>query len=290
MTTDLARKGRVRASIVAALIALVAIPAGIAGPVAAAPDSASSPVDKYVALGDSVAAGQGGGDYVDAWLRSPAGYPALLDAQPKVSLLRNAACTGATITDVTANQLGQVNRGTTLVTVTVGANGVDLQRLYAACASGQTPVECGAALNDAATYLNSGQVPAQLGALIAGIDDRSPRATIVVTGYPVPFASGLSAVADSVNQLVELLNTQLALTALTAATPTWTSCGPRSSSERIVSAGRWFRHTSAPIPPTRSRSSTPPRMDTSSTATPFSQPSVEPRAIRETQRQRALLA
>lgn len=219
MTTDLARKGRVRASIVVALIALVAIPAGIAGPVAAAPDSASSPVDKYVALGDSVAAGQGGGDYVDACLRSPAGYPALLDAQPKVSLLRNAACTGATITDVTVNQLGQVNRGTTLVTVTVGANGVDLQRLYAACASGQTPVECGAALNDAATYLNSGQVPAQLGALIAGIDDRSPRATIVVTGYPVPFASGLSAVADSVNQLVELLNTQLALTALTAATP-----------------------------------------------------------------------
>ena len=79
----------------------MAIPVGIAGPVAAAPDS--SPVDKYVALGDSVAAGQGGGDYVDACLRSPAGYPALLDAQPKVSLLRNAACTGATITDVTAN-------------------------------------------------------------------------------------------------------------------------------------------------------------------------------------------
>src|SRR4029453_3518359 len=93
----------------------------------------------------------------------------------------------------------------------------NLQGLYAACVSGQTPVECAAALNDAATYLNSGQVPAQLGALIAAIDDRSPRATIVVTGYPVPFASGISPVADSVNQLVELLNTQLALTALTAA-------------------------------------------------------------------------
>lgn len=216
MTADLARKGRVRAGIIAAFIALVAIPAGIAGPVAAAPDS--SPVDKYVALGDSVAAGQGGGDYIDACLRSPAGYPALLDAQPKVSLVRNAACTGATLTDVTADQLGQVNRGTTLVTVTVGANGVNLQGLYAACASGQTPVECAAALNSAALYLNSGQVPAQLGALIAGIDDRSPRATIVVTGYPVPFASGLSSVADSVNQLVELLNTQLVLTAINAAT------------------------------------------------------------------------
>ncbi|MBM7831656.1 lysophospholipase L1-like esterase [Agromyces cerinus] len=216
MTADLARKRRVRATIVAALIALVAIPVGIAGPVAAAPGS-SSPVDKYVALGDSVAAGQGGGSYLDACLRSPAGYPALLDAQPKLNLLRNAACTGATITDVTANQLSQVNRGTTLVTVTVGANGVDLQGLYAACASGQTPVACAEAVNDAANYLNSGEVPAQLGALIAGIDARSPRATIVVTGYPVPFAPGLSPVADNVNQLVELLNTQLALTALTAA-------------------------------------------------------------------------
>ncbi|KRC59155.1 hypothetical protein ASE14_15365 [Agromyces sp. Root81] len=215
MTADLARKSRVRATIVAALIALVAIPAGIAGPVAAAPGS-SSPVDKYVALGDSVAAGQGGGGYLDACLRSPAGYPALLDAQPKTNLLRNAACTGATITDVTANQLAQVNRGTTLVTVTVGANGVDLQRLYASCASGQTPVECAAALNDAATYLNSGQVPAQLGALITDIEGRSPNATIVVTGYPVPFAPGISAVADNVNQLVELLNTQLGLTALTS--------------------------------------------------------------------------
>ena len=219
MTSDPSRKGRVRASIVAAFIALVAIPVGIAGPVAAAPDSSSSPVDKYVALGDSVAAGQGGGDYLDACLRSPAGYPALLDAQPKVSLLRNAACTGATIMDVTANQLGQVNRGTTLVTVTVGANGVDLQRLYAACASGLTPALCLDALNDAAFYLNSGQVPSELGALIAAIDSRSPRATIVVTGYPVPFAPGISLVADNVNQLVELLNTQLALTALTAATP-----------------------------------------------------------------------
>src|SRR5687768_14924690 len=128
MSADPTRRRRVLTPILAALIALVAIPVGIAGPVAAAPDSSSSSqVEKYVALGDSVAAGQGGGNYLDACLRSPAGYPALLDAQPKVNLLRNAACTGATITDVTANQLGQVNRGTTLVTVTVGANGVNLQ-------------------------------------------------------------------------------------------------------------------------------------------------------------------
>ena len=214
MTVLLARKGRVRASIVAAFIALAAIPFGVAGPVAAAPDS--SPVEKYVALGDSIAAGQGGGGYVDACLRSPAGYPALLDVEPKLNLLRNAACTGATIEQVAATQLAQVNRGTTLVTVTVGANGVNLPALTAACASGLTPVECAAALNAAAAYLASGDVPAQLGSLLAGIGDRAPRATVVVTGYPVPFLPG-APTTDAVNQLAEVLNMQLAGTALAAA-------------------------------------------------------------------------
>ena len=83
MTAQLARKGRVRASIAAAFIALVVALVGISGPVAAVPGA--SPVSKYVALGDSVAAGQGGGDYVDACLRSPAGYPELLNAEPNVA-------------------------------------------------------------------------------------------------------------------------------------------------------------------------------------------------------------
>lgn len=214
MTAPSARKGRVRASIFAALIAFVAVLGGIAGPAAAAPGA--SPVSKYVALGDSVAAGQGGGDYVDACLRSPAGYPELLNAEPKVSLLRNAACTGATITDVATSQLAQINRGTTLVTLTVGANGVNLPALYAACVSGTTPAACNDAVQDASEYLNSGQIPAQLGELLAMIGSRSPNATIVVTGYPVPFAEEYSPLTDNVNQLVDILNTQLGLTALTA--------------------------------------------------------------------------
>ena len=143
------------------------------------------------------------------------------------------------------------------------------------------------ALNDAAFYLNSGQVPAELGALIAAIDSRSPRATIVVTGYPVPFAPGISLVTDNVNQLVELLNTQLALTALTGATPgvdvVWAPV--EFGAHRVC--GDCPRPTSAPIPTTRSRSSTPPRMATSSIATPCSQPSVEPpRRPRDTSERR----
>jgi lysophospholipase L1-like esterase len=217
MTAVFARKGRATASIVAAIIALVAIPAGIAGPVAAAPDSSSSPVEKYVALGDSVAAGQGGGGYVDACLRSPAGYPALLDAEPKVNLLRNAACTGASISDVIASQLQQVNRGTTLVTVTVGANNVDLPAIYAACVSGLPTPECVAALVEAETYLLSGQLQTELGALLTSISARAPNAQIVVTGYPIPFAPGLSEITDIVNSLVAGLNTALSSTVAGAA-------------------------------------------------------------------------
>jgi lysophospholipase L1-like esterase len=125
MTAVPAWKGRVTGIAAAAIIALVAIPAGIAGPAAAAPPSSpssSSTVAKYVALGDSVAAGQGAGGYVDACLRSPSGYPALLDAAPRTNLLRNSSCSGATIADVAADQLSEVNRGTSLVTLTVGAN------------------------------------------------------------------------------------------------------------------------------------------------------------------------
>jgi hypothetical protein len=100
--------------------------------------------------------------------------------------------------------------------VTVGANGVNLPALTAACVSGQTPVACALAINAATAYLNSGEVPAQLGALLAGIADRSPRATVVVTGYPIPFVPG-APTTDAVNQLAEALNTQLGGTALAAA-------------------------------------------------------------------------
>ena len=109
--------GKGRAIAVAAIIALFAIPVGVAGPAVAAPPP---PVAKYVALGDSYAAGQGTGVYLNVCLQSPLGYPGLLDAEPRVNLLRNAACTGADFDDVDM-QLSQLNRGTTLVTLTVGS-------------------------------------------------------------------------------------------------------------------------------------------------------------------------
>ena len=82
----------------------------------------------------------------------------------------------------------------------------------------------------------------------------------MVTGYPVPFAPGISLVTDNVNQLVELLNTQLALTALTAATPDVDVGGPRSSSRASCRRGvpPTYLGTNPNDPVT---SSTPLRMD-----------------------------
>lgn len=208
MTAVHAWKGRVTGIAAAAIIALVAIPAGIAGPAAAAPPSppSSSSVAKYVALGDSVAAGQGAGGYIDTCLRSPNGYPALLDAAPRMNLLRNPSCSGATIADVAAGQLSEVNRGTTLVTLTVGANEVDLPGILAACSTAQPTLECADAVQAAQEYLASGQLSIDLAGLIAMLAGRSPGAEILVTGYAIPFQPGLQPLTDQVNALTWAMN------------------------------------------------------------------------------------
>ena len=200
--------GKGRAIVVAAVIALFAIPVGVAGPAVAAPPP---PVAKYVSLGDSYAAGQGAGSYVDACLRSPLGYPGLLDSEPRINLLRNPSCTGADFDDVDG-QLAQINRGTTLVTLTVGANGLDLPGLLAACFPDPNTVPCFTALGAANTYLATVLGP-ELGETLAAISSRSPNARIVVTGYPLPLAPG---VADGVNLGVQTMNQVLAATVAAA--------------------------------------------------------------------------
>ena len=88
------RRSRVGGSTAAAIVALVAV-FGVAAPANAQPP-ATLIARKYVALGDSYAAGQGAGVPLDACLRSTAAYPVLLDAEPRTNLLRQASCSGDT--------------------------------------------------------------------------------------------------------------------------------------------------------------------------------------------------
>lgn len=79
----------------------------------------------YVALGDSYSSGVGSGAYDSGsgdCKRTNRAYPALWAAANSPSSFAFAACSGARTGDVTGSQLGAVNSGTDLVSITVGGN------------------------------------------------------------------------------------------------------------------------------------------------------------------------
>jgi lysophospholipase L1-like esterase len=162
----------------------------IVGALPAAADTVG--IGQYVALGDSYAAGQGGSlAYDNKCLRSPNGYPALLDAENQIHLRANAACTGATTSDVAEEQLSALKQGTRLVTLTVGAADLGLSRVLAACTAG-TPAQCEQARGLADLLLpaecgDESELGRRLGNLYADVAEAAPNALIVATGYPLLF-------------------------------------------------------------------------------------------------------
>ncbi|HEY6684834.1 MAG TPA: SGNH/GDSL hydrolase family protein [Propionibacteriaceae bacterium] len=170
--------------------------AGLAGILTVALPAAADTVGigQYVALGDSYAAGQGGSlAYDNNCLQSPNGYPALLDAENQIHLRGNAACTGATTSDVAEEQLSALKQGTRLVTLTVGAADLGLSEVLAACtAVPPTPTECQTEINRALALLvvppgGESVLGGRLTDLYAEVADAAPNALIVVTGYPLLF-------------------------------------------------------------------------------------------------------
>jgi len=193
---------RLLSSVLAVVLTVSAVVAAGGIPASAAP---TAPVNKYVALGDSYAAGQGGGGYTDSCLQSPNGYPALLDAVKGTNLLRNVSCSSATTIDVTATQLSALNRGTTLVTLTVGGNDLNVAGVAAACASADT-VACGTAISAAGALLGSGELAGRLAATVAQVAVAAPNARVVVTGYPLLFAPSSNVLIGQVNGATVVLN------------------------------------------------------------------------------------
>lgn len=205
-----------RGALTAALIALL-LPLGVATAASAAPPEIPV-VAKYIAVGDSIAAGVGAGDYKanDGCFRTTAGYPELLDDVSRINLVKNAACSGATVIGVTTDQVKALNRGTTLVTITAGANGLNLPVLLAACAAGIDREPCLAAISAATTYRTQ-VLPGELTTLIHAVAQEAPLARIVVTGYPVPFSPGLDPIWDAANLHATALNLTIATTVSAAA-------------------------------------------------------------------------
>jgi lysophospholipase L1-like esterase len=209
-------RGRFVARLVTILIALAGFVTVGVLPAAAS----NSGTVQYVALGDSYAAGQGGGDYLNACLQSLNGYPYLLEHKKRIDLRANAACTGASTSQVISTQLPALNQDTRLVTLTVGAADLNLSGVLAACTA-VPPVRCPEAINVALGQL--ALLGGSLSNLYAVVADAAPNALIVVTGYPYLFeivpGDPTAAIKGQINSAITLLNRtiQHAVTAAQAA-------------------------------------------------------------------------
>jgi lysophospholipase L1-like esterase len=162
--------------------------------VAAPPGPALAAADtRYVALGDSYAAGVGAtpDPATGACRRSDSSYPALWAARNSPASFTNVACSGATSGEVVAKQVRTVARDTSLVTITVGGNDTGFGPVLATCSTAPDDETCFRAIRAgerAARFV----APGGLISTIVGVRLQAPDATILVLGYPRLFEPGAS--------------------------------------------------------------------------------------------------
>jgi lysophospholipase L1-like esterase len=201
-------------------LAALALVAGFtAAPASAGRTARTAPV--YIALGDSYAAGTGGGAYI----APPAGLPAgCLQTAAAYPVVRGAAlnlgCFGATTEDV-IKVAGLYESGlatASAITVTVGGNDVDTGQVAVACTASPSSAACSSALYNS-REVKMRELPAKIKAMVKTIKDKAPNARIVLTGYPRLFtvSAGLTAeqalAAKSMNSAADLLNDTIAYSA-----------------------------------------------------------------------------
>ena len=178
-------------------------------PAQAAPGGQGSASEKasYAALGDSFAAGVGGGGELIPCLTSPNSYASDLADDPSRSQHSSLrGCVGATVDGFVATQLAGLDLRTKLVTLTVGANDLGLEAVTAACLFGSFE-ECQMAVQTALAALP--QLESDLVASLAAVREAAPKATIAVTGYPLLLDSSVPQ-AGFVNAGIVALNGAIA--------------------------------------------------------------------------------
>jgi len=141
---------------------------------------------RYVALGDSYAAGFGGGDEKGKCRMSPAAYPTVFAQKSGVDLVVNAACAGATTSDLLKHQLAALDDRTDLVTVSIGGNDLGVAAIAEDCVAGKAAV-CRNEVTAALSLLNV--LPDRLRTTYSAIVQAAPNARIVVTGYVLLYDS-----------------------------------------------------------------------------------------------------
>ncbi|MDX3072777.1 SGNH/GDSL hydrolase family protein [Streptomyces sp. MI02-7b] len=218
----------------AALTGAVALVGFAAGQAGASPAGHSG--RDHVALGDSYASAPLVPDQVDTTcFRSSHNYPSLVAAQRHADLT-DVSCSGATTAQMTAPQgtapaqFTALERGTDVVTVSIGGNDIGFSSVIATCAGVTSSDPAGAPCR--AHFTSGGsdrlaerveQTAPRIAEVIRGIHRRSPHAEVLVVGYPdlfpddgagctsssVPFAAGdFSYLRDTEKKLNSMLAVQ----------------------------------------------------------------------------------
>ncbi|MDQ0258962.1 SGNH/GDSL hydrolase family protein [Sinomonas atrocyanea] len=188
-------------SLGASALTALSLVAGATAPAVAAPPQPGW----YYALGDSIAAGVGGTQYV---LDGTDCGRTLDSYATDLSAKKNIGCDGATTADV-LKQAKTIPPTTGRISVTVGANDLGVDALAAACLAGAP--SCPTLIDDAQVAIPT--LGPKIAAVIDAIRAKSPDAKIVLTGYPLLLDPSSSALAATIDGGITSLNGVIQATA-----------------------------------------------------------------------------
>ncbi len=237
----------------------------LVGTAVVAPAAGAQEVDSYVALGDSFSSGNGTflPDRSLRCYRSSLAYPVLVERARPNTDLDFRACSGADTADVLEDQVGALDGGTDLVSVTVGGNDIGFVDLVIACGGRFSPT-CRSTVAEARDRIAT-ELPGRLDEVYAAIAAGAPNArAVAVLGYGRFFGPDLSCAAATgiTGAEAELLNGVAddldAVTADRAAAAGFTyvsAIGPFTGHD-VCAADRWLNGRTYSLPdvfhPTRS--------------------------------------
>ena len=253
-----------RSSRILAASALAVISVAVGLSATAMPAKATTPANRvapratvvrYVALGDSYAAGVGSDDYFPAsgsCQRSHYGYPQLWANAHKPASFTFVACSGATTADVIHTQLPAVRKSATLVSVTIGGNDANFTSILGTCVLNATD-SCLSAVSAGEAFVRE-QLPKRLGVMLADIRKAAPSAKVVVVGYPEFYDMSVSSCQDilssqdraALDQGAAVLDKVLAVAAAHNR-DVYADVRDRFAGHQLCDAKSWIRGLTSPL-------------------------------------------
>ncbi|MFF8595861.1 SGNH/GDSL hydrolase family protein [Streptomyces sp. NPDC015220] len=167
---------------------------------------------RYVALGDSYSSGLGIPEQTDSLCgRSSNNYPSLVARAVGATSFTDVTCAGADTSDMTGRQdsappqLDALRPDTTLVTLGIGGNDLDLGGVITRCVLLGYLAPNGSPCKQSYTLLGTDEIGSRINTtapridtVLAEIHARSPRARVLLVGYPALFPDDGTACRETV--------------------------------------------------------------------------------------------